>query len=213
MRVLLAFVILLAGIGSVAANLAEPRRYKTDMTPLAQGEGRVADFSPASPANAAPVVSQFDTTVKVADAAPAVPDVPAFVTTQVAAPSDGSALDTATRAALARDIQSELARLGCYAGPIDGSWSPEAQRAAGLFVTQANARIPVGEPDLALFSLAKSARENAACGPAVTTAQAPVIPPAMGLGGPGTEARPAKTASYRVDRDVDNLFTNPLGGR
>lgn len=212
MRVLLAFVILLAGIGAVAANLAEPRRYKTEMTPLSQSEGRIAHFSPGNTANAAPAVSQFDTTVQTAEAGPATPDVPEFVTTQNSSPEQTSALDSATKAALARDIQTELARLGCYAGPIDGNWSPEAQRAAGSFVTEANARIPVGEPDLALFSLAKSARENAACGPAITTAQAPAIPPpAMGLGGPGMEVRAAKTASYRVDREVDSLFTNPLG--
>jgi hypothetical protein len=214
MRVLLAFVVLLGGIAAVAGNLAEPRRYKTEMTSLDQGEGRVSSFSAGVTGQApAAVATDFETSVQTAAIdTPQTPDVPAFITTQSIAPAaDASPLDAATRAALARDIQAELARLGCYAGPVDGAWSPETQRAAGLFVTEANARIPVSEPDFALFSLAKTATENEACGPAITVAQTPVVPPpAMGLGGPGTEGKP-KAPSYRRDRDVEQLFTNPLG--
>lgn len=219
MRVLLAFVVLLGGIAAVAGNLAEPNRYKTEMTSLDQGEGRVSSFSAGVTGQAvgqAPeaVTTDFETSVQTAAIQTSrQADVPAFITTQSIAPAaDASPLDAATRAALARDIQAELARLGCYAGPVDGGWSPETQRAAGLFVTEANARIPVSEPDFALFSLAKTATENEACGPAITVAQAPVVPPpAMGLGGPGTESKPPKAASYRRDRDVEQLFTNPLG--
>jgi len=214
MRVLIAFVVLLGGIAAVAGNLAEPNRYKTEMTSLDQGEGRVSSFS-AGVTGQAPeaVTTDFETSVQTAAIqTPRQADVPAFTTTQSIAPAaDASPLDAAARAALARDIQAELARLGCYAGPVDGAWSPETQRAAGLFVTEANARIPVSEPDFALFSLAKTATENEACGPAITVAQAPVVPPpAMGLGGPGTESKP-KVTSYRRDRDVEQLFTNPLG--
>ena len=215
MRVLLAFVVLLGGIAAVAGNLAEPNRYKTEMTPLEQGDGRVSSFA-AGVTSVAPaaVTTDFETSVQTAAIdTPREADVPAFTTTQSIAPAaDASPLDAATRAALARDIQAELARLGCYAGPVDGAWSPETQRAAGLFVTEANARISVSEPDFALFSLAKTATENEACGPAITVAQAPdVPPPAMGLGGPGTENKPPKAVSYRRDRDVEQLFTNPLG--
>lgn len=219
MRVLIAFVVLLGGIAAVAGNLAEPNRYKTEMTSLDQGEGRVSSFSAGvtgqAPGHASEAVTtDFETSVQTAaiQTPRQAADVPAFTTTQSIAPAaDASPLDAATRAALARDIQAELARLGCYAGPVDGAWSPETQRAAGLFVTEANARIPVSEPDFALFSLAKTATENEACGPAITVAQAPVVPPpAMGLGGPGTESKP-KVTSYRRDRDVEQLFTNPLG--
>ena len=218
MRAFLSFLVLLAGIAAVSANLAEPRRYQTDMASLTQGDGRVASFSsvaaadPAAP-TAAPV-APFKTTLQVAAAQRqqeepvSAPEVPAYVPD-----GDASPLDAATRAALARDIQSELARLGCYAGPVDGSWSAETQRAAGLFVTEANARIPVSEPDFALFSLAKTATEQQACGPAVTVAQTPELAPpaAMGLGGPVVETTKPKGASYRRDRDVEALFTNPLG--
>lgn len=215
MRVLIAFVVLLGGIAAVAGNLAEPRRYKTEMTSLDQGEGRVSSFSAGVIGQASAAVgTDFETSVQTAaiDVPREASDVPAFTTTQSIEPSaDASPLDAATRAALARDIQAELARLGCYAGPVDGAWSPETQRAAGLFVTEANARIPVSEPDFALFSLAKTATENVACGPAITVAQTQVVaPPAMGLGGPGTESKP-KVTSYRRDRDVEQLFTNPLG--
>ncbi|MDO9384000.1 MAG: hypothetical protein Q7T86_14180 [Hyphomicrobiaceae bacterium] len=217
MRVLLAFVVLMGGIAAVAGNMAEPRRYQTDMSPLAQGDGRVASFSQGVVGQArAAVVTDFETSVQTAaaDVRQQTAEVPAFVTTQSIAPAaEASPLDAATRAALARDIQSELARLGCYAGPLDGAWSPASQRAAGLFVTEANARIPVSEPDFALFSLAKTATENEACGPAITVAQASVVPPpaAMGLGGPSDASKAPKATSYRRDRDVEQLFTNPLG--
>lgn len=227
MKVFLAFAVLLAGIAAVSANLVEPQRYRTDMTSLMQGDGRISAFSAVAAldkkappigtrAQASPQsegVTAFKTTLQVAEdkISPghdsAAPEIPAYVPT-----ADVSALDAATRSALARDIQSELARLGCYAGAIDGVWSPETQRAASLFVTEANARIPVSEPDFALFSLAKTATEQQACGPAATIAQAPAIaPPAMALGGPGVVTPEPKAASYHRDRDVDSLFTNPLG--
>lgn len=222
MKVFLAFAVLLAGIAAVSAHLAEPQRYRTDMTSLMQGDGRIAGFSAVAAVDqtASPIgvraqtspqserVTAFKTTLQVAeDNNSAAAEIPAYVPA-----ADASALDMATRSALARDIQSELARLGCYAGAIDGLWSPETQRAASLFVTEANARIPVSEPDFALFSLAKTATEQQACGPAATVAQTPVIaPPAMALGGPGVMTPEPKAASYHRDRDVESLFTNPLG--
>lgn len=214
MRVLFGFLVLLAGIGAAAANLAGPWRHHTDMIPLSDDGGRVAGFSPMTTGTETPApVARFETEMTVAaaepDPAPAGPDASWDATTQAAGQAAGN-VDQATRDSLARDIQTELARLGCYAGPVDGAWSPATQRAAGMFVTEANARIPVSQPDFALFSLAKSATAEQACGPAVTIAQAPVMaPPAMGLGGPGTTA--PKAASYGNDRHVQSLFTNPLG--
>jgi len=208
MRVLVALAVLMAGVWAAVANLA-PSRFVTDMTPLTSDEGRIASFSPDK--TAAPGTA-FQTTVQVAavndqpvSAATPEPDSWARGTTSVAA----SNIDLETRTSLARDIQVELARLGCYAGPVNGDWSADTQRAASLFATEANARIPVDQPDFALFSLAKSATGEQACGPAVTVAQAPIAP-AMGLGGPGSEKR-ERPVSYRRDRDVEQLFTSPLG--
>lgn len=215
MRVLIGFLVLVAGVGAVIANLAEPRRYLTQMTPIGAGEGRIANFSAVgegdAPVSVAAAIPAFETRVSV----PQSQVETASITNDTGeAFADPSPIDAATRAALARDIQTELARLGCYAGPINGSWSPETQRAAGLFTTEANARIPVSEPDFALFSLAKSATSEQSCGPPVTVARVPaaVEPPAMGLGGPGVERKaPTREPAYHQDRDVQSLFTNPLG--
>lgn len=209
MRVILGFVLLLAGVGALFATIAEPRRYHTEMAPLT-GEDRLATFAAAGQTEGKPVAV-------VPAAVAAVPSTDWVTRTTVASTDDvpvnadnSTALDSATRLALARDIQGELARLGCYAGPLDGVWSPETQRAAGLFTTEANARIPVSEPDFALFSLTKTATEKEACGPAIVAEQKPVaLPAAMGLG--GLNGRPAKATGYRNDRDVQALFTNPLG--
>jgi hypothetical protein len=223
MRVLIGFVLLFAGVGALAATIAEPNRYRTDMISLNAEGDRLAGFTAAGqPAGTVSLPTPDVAEARVAEASPvsaqsdewAARTSAASASDSLATADNSSALDSATREALARDIQGELARLGCYAGPLDGVWSAETQRAAGLFATEANARIPVSEPDFALFSLAKTATDNQACGPAIVAVQKPIeIAPAMGLGGPaaGEPTKPAKSAGYRRDRDVEALFTNPLG--
>jgi hypothetical protein len=217
MRAILGFVVLLAGVGAVAAHLSEPRRFTTDMTPLTAETSRLGAFAAVADDAPPPATAVRDTTAFETTMTPGVQTsaahAPAEIGGNVAAPVvAGSDLDAATRDALARDIQVELARLGCYAGPTDGVWSPEARRGAGAFVAKANARIPVTEPDFALFSLAKTATADQACGPAITVAHKPTIErPAMGLGGPG-QRKPARETAYRSnDKSVQSLFTNPLG--
>ncbi len=212
MCAIIGFAVLLAGVGAVAAHISEPRRYTTDMVPLASEADRLTAYSAVGQGAvrttpAAQPISGFETTVSSPAAAAAVEPA-----SQPAGFQSGSNLDAATRDALARDIQTELARLGCYAGPVDGVWTPAAERAAEQFVAKANARIAVTEPDFALFSLTKTGTADQACGPALTVAQKPAIeaPQAMGLGGP-VERKPTRTTSYHNDRSVQSLFTNPLG--
>ena len=210
MRVLLALAVLAAGVWAAMANVA-PSRFASQMSPLTNDDGRLAAFSPED-VRAPAVGSHFQTTVQVAAATPATARAPVAEPESWAQGTTSTAsIDLETRSSLARDIQAELARLGCYAGPVNGDWSADTQRAASLFATEANARIPVDQPDFALFSLAKSATADQACGPAVTVAQTPIAP-AMGLGGPGLGApKKEKTVTYRRERDVEQLFTNPLG--
>lgn len=215
MRAVLGFAVLLAGLAAVGAHLSEPQRFVTDMSVVPPTTDRLPAYSAVGQGvaqEAAQPVGEFQTTASAtrdlaARAEPAAK--PADVTPTIASGSD---LDLATREALARDIQSELARLGCYSGPVSGTWSAEAQRAADAFVAKANARIPVSQPDFALFSLAKTATPEQACGPAITiAAEKPVVePPSMSLGGPG-ERRPRRAAAYYEDRSVQSLFTHPLG--
>ena len=63
---------------------------------------------------------------------------------------------------LAQDLQSELQRVGCYAGNIDGVWSPLSQKAMKAFTERVNARLPVDEPDYVLLALVRG-RQGKVC--------------------------------------------------
>lgn len=75
-----------------------------------------------------------------------------------------------SRAALARDIQTELARVGCYLGEIDGVWGSGSKRAASLFMDRVNAALPMGEPDVFMLSLLR-AQDDEVCGAACPQGQ------------------------------------------
>jgi hypothetical protein len=57
---------------------------------------------------------------------------------------------------LARDIQRELKRVGCYAGEVDGNWGPGSKRAAQNFMQRVNSSLPTDEPDLVQLTLLRS---------------------------------------------------------
>jgi hypothetical protein len=71
-------------------------------------------------------------------------------------PKTAAPLDSRSRAALAREIQTELKRVGCYGGSIDGSWGTASKRAMVAFIERVNASLPLGEPDDILLLLVKS---------------------------------------------------------
>lgn len=56
-------------------------------------------------------------------------------------------------AATIRSLQGELARLGCYSGPIDGDWGPASRYAAATFTRAVNAALPTDSPDVILLAL------------------------------------------------------------
>jgi hypothetical protein len=56
---------------------------------------------------------------------------------------------------LARQIQIELKRVGCYGGRIDGSWGDRSREAMVTFMARVNAVLPTREPDVFLLSLIK----------------------------------------------------------
>ena len=77
---------------------------------------------------------------------------------------------------LARDIQKELKRVGCYDGDVTGDWNAGTRRAMKLFIDKVNAALPSDEPDHILRTMVQGHPGNA-CGrtPAVV-AQAPKMP-------------------------------------
>ena len=67
------------------------------------------------------------------------------------------------RGSVARDLQRELTRVGCYDGEIHGVWTPAARRAMKAFTDRVNATLPTDEPDYILLSLVQAARDKV-CG-------------------------------------------------
>jgi hypothetical protein len=70
-------------------------------------------------------------------------------------------------AALARELQRELRRVGCYNGEISGVWTTSSRLAMKTFVERVNAALPIDKPDPVLLSLVQGHRERA-CGVGVT---------------------------------------------
>ena len=54
---------------------------------------------------------------------------------------------------LAKSLQRELKRAGCYHGEINGMWTPSTRHAMKVFTDRANAKLPVNQPDPVLLAL------------------------------------------------------------
>lgn len=54
---------------------------------------------------------------------------------------------------LARALQRELKRAGCYHGEINGNWNNSTRQAMKTFIDIANAKLPVTNPDPVLLAL------------------------------------------------------------
>jgi peptidoglycan hydrolase-like protein with peptidoglycan-binding domain len=75
------------------------------------------------------------------------------------------------RASIARELQRELKRVGCYDGEVNGIWTPATRRAIKAFTERINAALPVDGPDLILLALVQD-HQDKACGAACPTGQA-----------------------------------------
>jgi hypothetical protein len=69
----------------------------------------------------------------------------------------------ADRAAIVREMQRHLTRVGCYEGEISGTWTPGTRKAMEAFTDRVNAALPVGEPDQILLALVQG-YQGKACG-------------------------------------------------
>jgi hypothetical protein len=67
------------------------------------------------------------------------------------------------RDTLARELQKELRRVGCYEGELNGVWTPLTRRAMKAFTDRVNATLPVDEPDAILFAMVQG-HQDKACG-------------------------------------------------
>jgi hypothetical protein len=83
---------------------------------------------------------------------------------------------------VARQLQSELKRVGCYDGEINGIWTTSSRFAMKTFTDLVNAKLPIGKPDHILLALVQGHKERV-CGASQVAADKP------GAG----EIRPART--------------------
>lgn len=75
-------------------------------------------------------------------------------------PSKG---DYDARAKLVRNLQTELKRVGCYVGEVDGDWGAASKRAITEFLHKVNATLPTDTPDYILLTLIQG-HVDRACG-------------------------------------------------
>ena len=64
---------------------------------------------------------------------------------------------------LGRELQRELARVGCYEGERNGIWTPATRKAMKAFTDRVNATLPTEEPDHILLALVQGYRDKV-CG-------------------------------------------------
>ncbi len=79
-------------------------------------------------------------------------------------------VDEESRQSLARSIQAELKRVGCFDGEADGVWNTPTRNALKTFVERINATLPVNEPDYILLTLLQG-HTNRVCGKGCPTGQ------------------------------------------
>ena len=75
------------------------------------------------------------------------------------------------RGALARELQKELKRVGCYGGEINGAWTPSTRQAMKSFTDRVNATLPIEQPDYILLAMVQNQAQKV-CGGACPPGQA-----------------------------------------
>jgi hypothetical protein len=106
---------------------------------------------------------------------------------RVVATSGASATRYLPRQEIARALQAELKRVGCYFGEVDGEWGPGSKRSLRAFIEHANSGISSDEPDLIQLTLVRGYHGTACrAAPArtngtttATRTQSPVVGPAI----------------------------------
>ncbi|MBS0250690.1 MAG: hypothetical protein JSR78_06455 [Proteobacteria bacterium] len=117
----------------------------------------IPTFAPMPPPLRKPVAANASEIATVAIAKPSTWTTVVSAGRSVVSPvrSSGSQ-DPATRTQLARDLQTELRRVGCYQGAISGAWTQSTRQAMATFLDRANATLPYNEPDYVLLALVQS---------------------------------------------------------
>jgi hypothetical protein len=136
---------------------------------------QIAKGQPAGHRAVAPVVSGGWQNYWHAKAIPNAIDWPAPAVVTLAARPPLLMLQKATsmpkdRTSLARALQQELKRVGCYEGKLNGVWTPLTRKAMKAFNDRINAALPIGEPNQILLTLVRS-HDGKICGAPCPTGQ------------------------------------------
>jgi hypothetical protein len=136
------------------------------------------------------------------------PRVPVGETKTTAPPLD--------RAALTREIQRQLKRVGCYQGDVTGIWSPSVRQAMRAFTERANATLPVDGPDPVLLAMVQSHAPgacSAACPQGQDRANGRCIPSALVAAAKGGSKGDMKTGKASTDTAAKmHPGTGPVAG-
>ena len=166
------FLLIAAGLAA-AAYVAVPRG-DTDYPELPQQIGMVNTAPAVAPSQPAPASSQsaFRQAPPALAAEPVIPPFSAPVVVTFAhrpgieptsAPVARTSPVPRDRDGLARELQKELKRVGCYEGELNGAWTPTTKAAMKAFTDRINATLPVDEPDPILFTLVQG-QQDKVCG-------------------------------------------------
>ncbi|MBX9590033.1 MAG: hypothetical protein K2X43_12060 [Hyphomonadaceae bacterium] len=133
---------------------------------------------------------------------PAAPPAPPPPQRATATPGD--------RASLARELQRELKRVGCYSGEVNGVWTTSSRMAMKSFTDHVNATLPIDNPDYVLLSLVQghqeracgapcpagqAATESGRCMPSAVLAKTPASPAPEAKGEPSAEKSATTTTA------------------
>jgi hypothetical protein len=94
----------------------------------------------------------------------------AAVKTPIAPPGNSATSTPGDRPSLARELQRELRRVGCYDGELNGSWTVATRKAMKAFTNRVNATLPTDGPDYILLALLRG-HPDRACGIACPAGQ------------------------------------------
>lgn len=81
----------------------------------------------------------------------------------VEGPTQTEDMDVADARKLTVALQTQLRRVGCYRGSLDGEWDARTQRAMARFTDRIGADLPLDRPDYILLTLVEKF-DNRACG-------------------------------------------------
>lgn len=118
----------------------------------------------------------------------------------------------ADREMLARGIQRELRRLGCYRGDIDGTWGPQSRQAMGAFTSAMKLQIPFEAPDEMMLRLVQGQQQRICGGPDLDPEQAAASPgaaPGPRLVQPPTEVKRAPRRGVAGDPKSPDAKPSP----